>query len=122
MIKTLSIRSFAILMALSISSCGWKPDVTAVPVTAPWDSMNLPIKENAVVWASTPTEFKAVHKDSKVAVVAKYSDALKAAGWKLSSYDDKNPTMYFIEVEKGGEKLSIDVYDFQGTGVIIKKK
>ena len=47
------------------AACGWKPEVTAVPLTAPWNAMNLPVKENAVVWKSEPNEFRAVHKDDK---------------------------------------------------------
>jgi hypothetical protein len=108
--------------ALLIIGCGWKPDVTAVPVTPPWSTMNLPIKENAVVWASTATEFKAVHKDDKRAVLGKYTDALKAQGWTLDSFDDKNANTYYADMAKGGEKIAIEVYDFKGTGVIIKKK
>lgn len=107
---------------MSIIACGWKPSVTAVPVTAPWSTMNLPIKENAVVWASTPTQFKAVHKDDKKSVLGKYTDALKAQGWKLDSFDDKKANIYFVDMSKGEEKLGIEIYDFNGTGVIIDKK
>ncbi len=119
--KTILILSFVILAALSFSSCGWKPDVTAVPATAPWTTMNLPIKENTVVWASTPTQFKAVHKEDKKTILGRYTEALKASGWKLTNFDDKSPNTWFVDMEKGSEKLAVQIYDFQGTGVIIDK-
>ncbi len=40
------------LLAVGLTACGWKPEVSAVPLTAPWAQMNLPVKENAVVWES----------------------------------------------------------------------
>ena len=55
--KLVLVSIFTAIVALSLTACGWKPDVTAVPVTPPWSAMNLPVKDNAVVWASTPTEF-----------------------------------------------------------------
>src|SRR5205807_3073843 len=92
---------YAALIALCLTACGWKPDVAAVPITAPWSGMNLPVKENAVVWASTPTEFKAVHKDDKKTVMGKYTDALKAQGWALDKFDDKTSAdMYFVDMSK----------------------
>lgn len=64
LITNLGIALFTLLMF----SCGWKPEVTAVPMTAPWSAMNLPVKENTVVWKSEPNEFRAVHKDDKKTV------------------------------------------------------
>lgn len=113
----------ATLIALCLAACGWKPNVTAVPITAPWSTMNLPIKENAIVWASTPTEFKAVHKDDKKTVMGKYVDALKAEGWTLVTFDDKSSaSRYYVDMAKGADKIQIEIYDFEKTGVIIKKK
>jgi hypothetical protein len=82
--------------------------------------MNLPVEKDAVVWASTPTQFKAVHKAGRAEVGKAYLDALDKAGWKLTK-TDKNSMDYFY-FEKGGEKLVLNVYDFENTGVIIDKK
>jgi hypothetical protein len=111
------------VVGLCLAACGWKPSVTAVPVTAPWSAMNLPVKENAVVWSSTPTEFKAVHKEDKKAVMGKYVDALKAQGWTMDKFDDKSSKdYYYVDMAKGPDKLNMEFYDFENTGVIINKK
>lgn len=110
------------LIAFNLAACGWKPSVTAVPLTAPWTKMNLLVKENAIVWSITPTEFKAVHKDDKKAVLAKYTDNLKADGWKLEKFDDKTADKYYVEMTKGADGIQIEIYDFENTGVIIRKK
>lgn len=119
--KTPLILICTILIAISLTACGWKPSVSAVPVTAPWSAMNLPVKENAVVWSSTPTEFKAVHKDDKKTVMGKYVDALKAQGWTLDKFDDKSADRFYVDMTKGADKIQIEIYDFENTGVIIKK-
>ena len=110
------------LLAICFAACGWKPEVTAVPITAPWNSMNLPIKENAVVWGSTPTEFKAIHKDDRKTVTKNYTDALKVQGWTLGKFDTESSGAFNAEMEKGAEKISLRFYDFNNTGVIIEKK
>jgi hypothetical protein len=120
--QTLSIFTCAALIAVFLAACGWKPNVTAVPVTAPWSTMNLPVKEDAIVWASTPQEFKAVHKEDKKTVMGKYVDALKAQGWTLAKFDDKSVAdRYYVDMAKGADKIQIEIYDFEKTGVIIKK-
>lgn len=111
-----------IFIATFLSACGWNPDVTAVPITAPWSTMNLPVKENAVVWTSKPDQFRAVHNESKKAMLSKYTEALKTGGWKLEKFDDKTSDIYYIDMSKGTEKISIEIYDFNGTGVLIDKK
>ncbi len=109
-------------LSIYLAACGWKPEVTAVPITAPWTAMNLPVKENAVVWGSTPTEFKAVHKDDQKTVTKNYTDALKAQGWTLGKFDTESSGAFNAEMEKGAEKISLRFYDFNNTGVIIEKK
>lgn len=110
------------LLAMSLIACGWKPEVTAVPMTAPWSGMNLPVKENAVVWGSTDKEFKAVHKDDQKTVTKNYTDALKSQGWTLGKFDTESSGAFNAEMEKGAEKISLRFYDFNNTGVIIEKK
>ncbi len=120
--KIILIITFTCLVAAGLAACGWKPSVTAVPLTAPWSAMNLPVKEDAVVWESTPTEFKAAHKDDKKTVLGKYTDALKAQGWGLDKFDDKSVSgTYYVDMSKGADKIHLEIYDFEKTGVIIKK-
>lgn len=110
----------AALVAVGLAACGWKPSVTAVPIGAPWNSMNLPIDKDAVVWGSTPAQFKAVHKAGRDEIGAAYILALTKAGWKQTKKD--MGSMDFYDFEKGSEKIQLNVYDFENTGVIIDKK
>lgn len=119
--KSIFLIVFAAAILL-IASCGWNPEVTAVPITEPWASMGLPVKENAVVWGSTDKQFKAVHKEDRKTVTTKYVEALKAKGWAMDSIDESSATNSFVEMSKGSEKLSLDIYNFRNTGVIIDKK
>lgn len=112
----------AAVFAVGLAACGWKPTVAAVPISAPWDKMNLPVKENAVVWASSDKQLKVVHKDNRKTILGKYNDALKADGWKLETFDDKAADRYQFEMTKGADKINVEVYDFENTGVIIEKK
>ena len=109
------------LLSMSLSGCAWKPDVTAVPITAPWSELNFPVKENAVVWTCEEKRFSAVHKDDKKAVMEAYVEALKAQGWTLGKFETEESGAYNVEVAKAGEKLSLRIYDFDNTGVIIEK-
>ena len=110
----------ATVIAFGLAACGWKPTVTAVPITAPWSSMNLPVEKDAVVWDSTPTQFKAVHRAGREEVAAAYILALTKAGWKQTKKD--LGSMDFYDFEKDSDKISLNVYDFENTGVIIDKK
>ena len=115
-----TILAFA-LLSLSLAACAWKPDVPAVPLTAPWTALNLPVKENAVVWKSDPTEFRAVHKDDKKTVTKSYTDTLKGQGWQLGKFDESGDR-WMVEMTKGAETLNLEFYDFSNTGVVIYKK
>ncbi len=111
------------VIALSLAACGWKPSVSAVPISAPWDEMNLPVKENAVVWASSDKQIKVVHKEDRKEILKKYTDALKAEGWKLDKFDDKTiADRFIVDMSKGADKIQVEIYDFENTGVIIDKK
>lgn len=111
----------ALLLAVTLTACGWKPTVTPIAITAPWSSLNFPIKENAAVWASTPVEFKAQHKGNRKVVSGGYVDALKGQGWTLVKFDNSSSNWY-IDMAKGQEKLQLEFYDFKDTGVIIRRK
>ncbi len=119
--KTLiTILGISILSACLVA-CGWKPEVTAVPITAPWTALNLPVKENAVVWKSEPDEFRAVHKDDKKTVAKNYTEALKSQGWTLNKFDESGDR-WMLDMNKDSEQLHLEFYDFTNTGVLIEKK
>ena len=109
------------ILSICLTNCGWKPEVDAVPLTAPWTALNLPVKENAVVWKSEPNEFRAVHKDDKKTVTKNYTDTLKAQGWQVGKFDQVGDR-YYVEMTKGAESLNLEFYDFNNTGVLIEKK
>ena len=111
-----------VIAATAFSGCGWNPEVTAVPITEPWSSINLPVKENAIVWASSATELKVAHKDDKTTVMDAYKKALEAAGWKMSSMDVSSENIKFLTFEKDGKTMETEYYDFQNTGVILELK
>jgi hypothetical protein len=119
--RTLSILISAAIIALSLTAC-WNPSVKEVPITAPWDKMNLPIKDNARVWGSDDKELKVVHKASRAEVAKSYFAALEKDGWKFTANPVMDESMIINEYEKGGQQIRIDVYDFENTGVIIRKK
>lgn len=110
-----------LIIPVILLACGWKPEVTAVPITAPWDSLNLPVKENAVVWKSDPTEFRAVHKEDKRTILKNYTEALKAQGWALGDFNEADDR-FMVDMSKDGEPIHLEFYDFNNTGVVIEKK
>ena len=118
--RTVLIFTCAALIAVCLAACGSKSNVTAVPITAPWSTMNLPVKD-AIVWGSTAQEFKGVHSEDKKVVMGKYVDALKAQGWTLGKFDDTSADRYYVDMAKGADKIQMEFYDFEKTGVIIKK-
>jgi len=106
------------LVSIVTFACTWDPSVTAVPITAPWDTMNLPLKEDARVWGSTPTELKVAHKGDKASVLAAYEKAFTAAGWKSIGARDTRTVVF----EKDRKQAEVEIYDFENTGVIITLK
>lgn len=74
-------KIFALLIctaavALLLTAC-WRPSVAEVPITAPWDKMNLPLKENARVWASDDKMLKSFTKPEGVKSPTTISTRLK---------------------------------------------
>ena len=119
--KMLSAFVITAAMALTLTAC-WNPSVTEVPLTAPWDKMNLPVKEDARVWASDDKTLKVAHKAERREVAKSYLDALEKDGWKLTSQPDVGEHNITFNFEKGGQKIEVEVYDFENTGVIIERK
>lgn len=109
------------LISLLAASCGWKPSVSAVPITKPWSEMNLPVEKDAVVWGSTDILLKVAHKGSRESVADAYKKALEAAGFQMTKFDPSKNADYFTFENKSGTKLEMQCYDFENTGIIIDK-
>src|SRR5918997_1579092 len=109
-------------VALFLTACGWNPSVAEVPITAPWDKMNLPVKDDARVWASDDKTLKVVHRAARREVAQNYLNAFEKDGWKLTAQPDVREHGVTFKFEKSGQKIEVDVYDFENTGVIIEKK
>jgi hypothetical protein len=116
--RTVLLSLAFVLASIVTSACGWNPSVAAVPITAPWDSMNLPVKEDARVWGSTPTELKVAHKADKTSTLAAYEKALTANGWKSAG----SPGAGTLLFRKEGKEMEAEFYDFENTGVILTMK
>lgn len=106
-------------VSVMLLACGWNPNIEAVQLTEPWIGMNLPVQENAIVFRSDPKEFRAVHKEDKGAVLKKYSDVLRSQGWKATDFKEDSYDMT-VTMERSGESLTLRVYDFENTGVVIE--
>jgi hypothetical protein len=118
-------RNLILLLALTacvvgLSACGWKAPCAAAPLTAPWDKMNLPVQKDAAVCVSSADKLQAAHKGDKAEVSKMYLDALDKGGWKVTKRD--LGAAYNYDFEKGPDKISLEVYDWQKTGVIIRKR
>lgn len=120
--RTFSVFIFAATIALTLIACGWNPSVAEVPITAPWDKMNLPIKQDARVWASDDKILKVVHKAARREVAQNYLDALEKDGWKLTDQPDVSEHSITFNFQKGSEKIEVYTYEFENSGVIIEKK
>jgi len=120
--KTLATSIFMAAIAFCVTACSWNPSVAAVPITAPWDKMNLPIKEDARVWASDDKMLKVVHKAARRDVAKSYLDALEKDGWKMTTQPDMREHGMTFNFEKSGQEIEVEVYEFENTGVIIEKK
>lgn len=116
-----AIIAIALAISALMAACSWKPEVSAVPLTDPWTRMNLPVKQDAVVWKSDPTEFRAVHRADKRTVTKSYTDSLRSQGWTLVDFSDGG-TEFTAEMDRDGEHIALRFYDFDNTGVVIERK
>lgn len=110
--KTIASLTCVTMIALFLAACSdWKGKLVAVPITAPWDKMNLPVKEDAIVWGSTSKELKVYHKDGAKIVQHKYVEALRSQGWVLAKFDDKVADTFIVDMTKGSDKLRIQMFE-----------
>ena len=107
-------------MSLVFAAC-WSPSVAEVPITAPWDKMNLPVKQDARVWFSDEKEVRVAHKGRRADIAKIYFDILEKDGWKIMEEALLDENIIVSKYEKNGRRIMISVNDFEGgAGVFIK--
>ena len=118
--KIVSIFISAAIVALFLAACSWNPSVTEVPITAPWDKMDLPLKENARVWFSSHKELRVAHKGRRADVAESYFKAIDKGGWKITEAPLMDENIIINKYEKNGQRIMVKVNDFEGgAGVFI---
>lgn len=95
--------TMALLFALVLSGCTSGPNLTAVPITAPWDKMNLPIGKDDIVHKSSATELGIAAIKPPAGLLASYTKAIEASGWKRTSVSSSGD---MLDYEKDGKKMS----------------
>lgn len=123
MTRTIFVLTSVTFAAMVFGAC-WNPSVGEVPITAPWDKMNLPIKENARVWHSSEKELRVVFKASRADVAKTYFDSLEKNGWKFTGNPVTDENIIINEYEKNGQHIRVDISNFPegGTNVITRVK
>ncbi len=105
---------------IGVSACGWKPPCPPTNLTEPWSKMNLPVRQDAAVCVSAADKFQAAHKGDREEVTKMYLDTLEKGGWRTTRKD--LGSTYYFDLEKGNDKITLEIYDWQKTGVIIRKR
>ena len=107
------------LIILCLFSCS-SLSVKEVPITEPWQTMELPMDNNARVWSSDTEQIKVVYSASKEQVIQSYTNNLQTHGWVITN-KKLTPNQYFISFAKGNVILEVEIYDFEKTGVTIRR-
>lgn len=115
-------NTLLIIAAAAFFAACWNPSVAEVPLTAPWNKMNLPIKENSRVWFSDEKELRVAHKGRRADIADSYLDALDKDGWKPTEAALVDENIIVSKLEKSGRRIMVKVHDFEGgTGVVITR-
>ena len=105
---------------LGQAACGWQPPCPQATLTEPWSKMNLPVQEGAAVCVSSPEKFQAAHKGAREEVSKAYVDALEKDGWRMTRKDLGGT--YYFDFERGNDQITLEIYDWNKTGAIIRKR
>lgn len=62
---------------------------------------------------------QAAHKGEREEVTKMYLDAFEKGGWKMTRRD--LGSTYYFDFDKGSVKITFKIYDWQKTGVIIRR-
>ncbi len=91
------------ITALLLTAC-WNPVGKEVAITAPWDQMNLPVKENARVYGSDDKNLRVYHKEAIHVVAEKYINALEKDGWEMTGKQSES-WQYIFDFKKNDQKI-----------------
>jgi len=94
-----------VVIALLLTAC-WNPSVKEVAITAPWDKMNLPTKDNARVFSSDDKGLRVIHKGEPHEVAKMYIDALEKGGWEMTNHQSES-WGYINDFRKDGQKIKV---------------
>ena len=109
-----------VVCVFSLAACAWKPPCPATTLTDPWKGMNLPLQQDAAVCVSSAEKFQAAYKANREEVSKMYLEALEKGGWRMTKKDLGG--IYYFDFEKGNDKIRVEIYDWEKTGVIIRKR
>ncbi len=101
--NTLIVIAIAVFFTISLAGCGSSSNLTAVPLTEPWDKMNLPIRKDDIVHKSSTTELGVVAYHPASGLFESYMKAIEASGWKRTKVSS---TGDMLDYEKDGKKMS----------------
>ena len=110
---------FILLISWVLLSCG-RPAVKEVPITEPWQTMELPMDNSAKVWSSDEEQIKLVYAATKEQIIKSYTTNLQTHGWVITN-KKQTPNQYIISFAKGNVVLEVEIYDFEKTGVTIRR-
>lgn len=104
-----SLFIFVLGIALLLTGC-WKSGFKEVAVTTPWDKMNLPLKENALVYESDDKELRVFNKGKIYEIAEKYINALEKDGWQIIK-KESNDVGYTYEYKKNEQKIKLYIFE-----------
>ncbi len=112
-------KLLVVLSSCLLLACG-KTGVKEVPITEPWQSMELPMDNQAKVWWSDAQQIKLVYGGSKEKIIKAYTENFETHGWVVTN-KKISPNQYNISFAKGNVVLEVEIYDFEKTGVTIRR-
>lgn len=122
-LHTAMLLAFANLTALACGSGGGSvsTEMASVPVTAPWDRMNLPLEGGAVT-SSSDSQISVMYSGVQFNdTVTKWNDALQAAGFRQTFKSEQRAT-FAATYSKEGTTLNLGASDAMGHVTIALQK
>jgi hypothetical protein len=101
--KTILFTLFITITALFLAAC-WNPRGKEVAITAPWDKMNLPVKENARIYGSDDKNLRVYHKEKFHVIAERYINALGQDGWEITGKQSED-WRYIFDFKKNDQKF-----------------
>lgn len=112
-------KLFTIAAVCMAFACG-RSSLKEVPITDPWQSMELPMDYNAKVWASDAQQIKLMYAGSREKIIKAYTENFEAHGWVITNRKTM-ANQSNISFAKSNVVLEVEVYDLEQTGVTIRR-